>query len=54
MGREGVSLTPLRPSGNGDFDGEKLDVVSDGAFIPQGARIRIVRVEGLRILVKAC
>ena len=54
VGREGVSLTPLRPSGNGDFDGEKLDVVSDGAFIPQGARIRIVRVEGLRILVKAC
>ena len=28
VGREGVSLTPLRPSGNGDFDGEKLDVVS--------------------------
>ena len=35
VGREGVSLTPLRPSGNGDFDGEKLDVVSDGAFIPR-------------------
>ena len=54
LGREGVCLTPLRPSGNADFDGEKLDVVSDGEFIPKGARVRIVRIQGLRILVKAC
>ena len=53
IGREGVCLTALRPSGNVDFDGEKMDVVSEGEFIPKGARVRIVRVEGLRILVKA-
>lgn len=52
LGREGVCLTTLRPSGNVDFDGEKLDVVSEGAFIPKGARVRVVRVEGLRVLVK--
>jgi len=52
LGLEGECLTALRPSGNADFDGKKLDVVSDGAFIEKGSRVRIVCVEGLRILVK--
>lgn len=52
VGLEGVCLTALRPSGNADFDGRKLDVVSDGAFIEKGSRVRIERVEGLRILVR--
>ena len=52
IGLEGECLTALRPSGNADFDGKKLDVVSDGAFIEKGSRVRIVQVEGLRILVK--
>lgn len=53
IGREGVSLTPLRPSGMADFDGLRLDVASSGEFIPQGAKVRIDRVEGLRVLVRA-
>lgn len=52
VGLEGVCLTALRPSGNADFDGRKLDVVSDGEFIEKGSSVRIVLVEGLRILVK--
>ncbi|MDR0841596.1 MAG: hypothetical protein LBN26_09505 [Christensenellaceae bacterium] len=52
IGREGTCMCTLRPSGNADFDGQKLDVVSSGEFIPKGARVRIERVEGLRILVK--
>ncbi|MEA4970278.1 MAG: NfeD family protein [Candidatus Pelethousia sp.] len=53
VGREGVSLSALRPSGRADFDGLRLDVSSSGEFIPKGARVRIERVEGLRVLVRA-
>jgi len=53
IGKEGVSLTPLRPSGMADFGGLRLDVASSGEFISQGARVRIDRVEGLRVLVRA-
>lgn len=53
VGREGVCLSTLRPSGRVDFDGLRLDVVSSGEFIPQGAKVRIERVEGLRVLVRA-
>lgn len=52
VGKEGIATAPLRPSGTGEFDGVKLDVITDGQFIPKGARIKIVNVEGFRILVE--
>lgn len=51
VGREGETRTVLRPSGIADFDGVRLNVVSDGMFIKQGAKVRIDRVEGSRIVV---
>lgn len=52
IGREGVALTALRPSGTIELDGKKLDVVADGEFIVKGEKIVISAVEGIRILVK--
>lgn len=52
IGKEGVTRTVLRPSGMGEFDGVKLNIVSDGEFIGNGAKIRVLSVEGNRILVK--
>ena len=51
IGREGETRTVLRPSGIADFDGVRLNVVSDGMFIKQGTKVRIERVEGSRIVV---
>lgn len=52
VGSEGVALTVLRPSGTADFSGVKLDVVSDGEFIPKNSTVIITKVEGNRIVVK--
>jgi membrane-bound serine protease (ClpP class) len=51
VGVEGVALTDLRPSGTGSFGEESIDVVSDGAYLPAGTPIRIVRAEGYRHVV---
>jgi membrane-bound ClpP family serine protease len=51
IGREGVTHTALRPAGIGEFDGVKLNVVSDGEFIAQGRRVRVQKVAGNRIVV---
>ncbi|OQB21947.1 MAG: hypothetical protein BWY11_02135 [Firmicutes bacterium ADurb.Bin182] len=51
-GREGVSVNLLRPSGNAEFDGVRLDVIASGEFIEKGKRIRIERIEGSRIFVR--
>ncbi|WP_050742071.1 NfeD family protein [Symbiobacterium thermophilum] len=53
VGREGVSLTVLRPAGTAVFDDQRLDVVTEGEFIPAGVPVKIVRVEGTRIVVRA-
>ncbi len=52
VGREGIAVTTLRPAGIGSFDAERIDVVSEGAFIAAGTAIRIVRTEGRRIVVR--
>ena len=52
LGREGETTTVCRPTGMAEFDGVKLNVVSEGEFLPAGTRIRIVQVEGSRIVVR--
>jgi membrane-bound serine protease (ClpP class) len=42
----------LRPAGTAEFGSERLDVVTSGDLVPKGARIRVVRVEGGRVVVE--
>jgi len=51
-GKTGTALTPLRPAGVVLIDGERIDAVSEGGFVEPGARVRVARVEGLRVVVK--
>ena len=51
--REGVASSVLRPTGIADFDGVRLNVSSEGDFIAAGTRVRIIKVEGAKILVRA-
>jgi len=51
-GKEGVALTPLRPAGSAEVDGHRLDVVTEGEFIPKDKRVKVTKVEGTRVVVK--
>ena len=53
LGHRGSALSPLRPSGIADLDGERVDVVSDGAFLDAGTPIEVIRVDGNRIVVRS-
>lgn len=52
MDKEGTATSVLRPTGIADFDGVRLNVSSEGEYIPAGTRVRIIKVEGAKILVK--
>lgn len=52
IGRTGQTRTALRPAGIAEFDGVKLNVVSDGDFVDAGRSVRVERVEGNRIVVR--
>jgi membrane-bound serine protease (ClpP class) len=49
----GQALTKLRPSGTAVINGKRVDVVSEGAFIEAGQPIKVVALEGLRVVVRA-
>ena len=51
VGKTGEARTALRPSGIAEFDGVRLNVVSDGEWIANGKKVRVERVEGNRIVV---
>jgi len=53
VGRTGVAVTALRPSGTARFGGLLLDVVSEGMFINAGTAVTVVGVEGPRVVVSA-
>ena len=53
LGREGVTSSVLRPTGIADFDGVRLNVSSEGDYIAAGTQVRIIKVEGAKILVRA-
>jgi membrane-bound serine protease (ClpP class) len=52
LGKHGVTLTPLRPSGSAKIDGQRHDVISEGIHLPANSNITVVKVEGARILVR--
>jgi membrane-bound ClpP family serine protease len=53
LGRKGIAITPLRPSGIADISGNRLDVITSGEYISAGTSITVIRVEGVRVIVKA-
>ena len=52
VGASGRTLTPLRPAGVALIDGDRVDVTSEGGFIPAETAVRVVRVEGNRVVVR--
>ncbi|MYL63023.1 nodulation protein NfeD [Bacillus hwajinpoensis] len=53
IGMEGKAVTPLRPSGIADFGDERMDVVTEGGFLPAGTEVKIVKTNGSRVVVRA-
>jgi membrane-bound serine protease (ClpP class) len=50
-GRTGFATSYLRPAGVATIDGRRVDVLTEGDFVPAGSPIRVNRVEGSRIFV---
>jgi membrane-bound ClpP family serine protease len=51
LGKEGEAITVLRPAGVAEIEGARVDVVSQSEFLPKGTKIKVVKVEGRRVVV---
>jgi membrane-bound serine protease (ClpP class) len=52
IGKEGTTLTILRPVGMVRIDGQKYSAVTGGEFIEKDKPIKVVKVEGSRVVVR--
>lgn len=53
VGQVGVAHTNLRPSGTAVIQGQRVDVVTEGPMIERGSTLKVVAVEGMRVVVRA-
>jgi membrane-bound serine protease (ClpP class) len=52
VGLKGTAITMLRPSGTALIEDRKIDVVTEGSFVPKDSAIEVVQVEGYRVVVR--
>jgi membrane-bound serine protease (ClpP class) len=52
LGAEGIALTTLRPAGTAEFNGKRIDVVTDSEYIEHGKPVIVTAVEGMRVVVR--
>ncbi len=52
MGKVGRAITPLRPAGTALFDDRRVDVVAESGLIEPESSVRVVFVEGNRVVVR--
>lgn len=52
-GKEGIAITPLRPSGIVEVNGKKLNALTRGEYVNSNTKIKIISVEGNKIVVEA-
>jgi membrane-bound serine protease (ClpP class) len=51
VGRSGLAATVLRPAGIMEIDGERIDVVTEGEFVEAGTPLKVLYVQGSRVVV---
>jgi membrane-bound serine protease (ClpP class) len=53
LNQSGTAYTNLRPSGTAVINGQRVDVVTEGPMIERGTPVRVVAIEGMRVVVRA-
>jgi membrane-bound ClpP family serine protease len=53
IGKTGVAQSNLRPSGLALIGGKRVDVVTEGPMIERGTPVKVVAVEGMRVVVRS-
>jgi membrane-bound serine protease (ClpP class) len=52
LGKEGVATTSLKPTGLVDFNGTILEAVSEGAYIHEHSRVKVIDQVNNRLIVR--
>ncbi|MFH1732431.1 MAG: NfeD family protein, partial [Planctomycetota bacterium] len=51
VGKRGVAVTPLKPSGKASFGGKRITVLADGEYVDAGSPVEVVEARGAKVVV---
>jgi len=52
INQEGISMTPLRPSGIVEINGKRLNAITGGEYVEIDTKVRIISIEGNKVIVE--
>jgi membrane-bound serine protease (ClpP class) len=52
LGQVGRVVTPLRPVGTCDFDGTRMECVSESGYVSKGQMVRVIHIDGTQLTVR--
>ncbi|MFR2844635.1 MAG: NfeD family protein [Finegoldia magna] len=52
LSKKGITITPLRPSGKIEIDGDYIDAITRGDFIPKGCEVVVSEIKDFKIIVR--
>lgn len=52
LGAEGLVITPLRPVGECDFSGKRVECVAESGYVDKGKKIKVIDVESTQLTVR--
>ena len=52
LGKNGVTISPLRPVGMTDFDGNRLECIAESGYVERGKNVKVIKVEGTQLTVR--
>lgn len=50
--KEGKTLSCLRPTGFAEIEEKRIEVITEGEYLPQGTSVKVIRVEGNKVIVR--
>ncbi|HEX4645672.1 MAG TPA: NfeD family protein [Verrucomicrobiae bacterium] len=53
LDQTGTAYTQLRPAGTAMIKGRRVDVVTEGGLIERGTPVKVIKIEGMRVIVRA-
>jgi membrane-bound serine protease (ClpP class) len=52
LGRTAMVISPLRPVGMCDFDGQRVECVAESGYIEENEKVKVIKVEGTQLTVR--
>ena len=52
LGKVGTVITPMRPVGMCDFDGQRVECVAESGYVEKGKKVKVINVESTQLTVR--